>query len=155
VIENNRWGMGTAVHRAVAVDPIAPHFAQSYGISSYLLDGMDFVACYEGFQKALKEVLTTSRPVLMEFQTERFKGHSISDPGLYRNKESLQQCMQKDPILLLKQRLFDKGWLTDELFREIDSEQKQKVLKAMEFAEASPFPDPSTLEEGVLAPDER
>ncbi len=154
VIENNQWGMGTAVNRAVCVQPIAEHFAKAYNISSYTLDGMDFLSCYAGFRSAQEEVVRTSRPVLIEAVCERFRGHSISDPGLYRTKEELQKAMQKDPIIHLKELLFAKKWLTEERFKEIDKETRDVAIQAMEFAENSPFPNPIVLEEGVFAPKE-
>lgn len=154
VIENNKWGMGTAVERAVCVAPIAEHFANSYGISSYTLDGMDFFNCYLGFKAALEEVLTTSRPVLIEVIAERFRGHSISDPAAYRSKESMQKLMeQRDPIFLLKQKLIEREMLTESEFEEMDKQQKEIVLAAMKFADESSWPDPITLEEGVFPPE--
>ena len=154
VIENNQWGMGTAVQRAVCVQPIAEHFAKGYGIQSYTLDGMDFFNCYAGFQAALKECLSTSRPVLIEVVTNRFRGHSISDPGLYRTKEDLQKTMEKDPIQHLKQALIENELLSEEEFKEMDKETRETILAAMKFAEESPWPDLITLEEGVFAPEE-
>lgn len=154
VIENNQWGMGTSVRRAVAVEPIAEHLAGAYNISSYTLDGMDFFNCYAGFQAALKEVLTTSRPVLIEAVTERFRGHSVSDPAVYRTKEDLQKTMQRDPILLLKAALIERKLLTEEEFQQMDQEIKETVIAAMKFADESPWPDPITLEEGVFAPED-
>jgi pyruvate dehydrogenase E1 component alpha subunit len=154
VVENNKWGMGTAVERAVCVEPIAESFAPGYDMKSYTLDGMDFFNCYAGFKEALKEVLTTSRPVLIEAVTERFRGHSISDPAVYRSKEELAKMMQHDPISHLKDVLIGKGMLTEERFKEIDKEQKEIVLASMKFAEESPDPDPMTLEQGVFAPEE-
>lgn len=154
VIENNKWGMGTAVKRAVCVSPIAEHYANSYGISSYTLDGMDFFSCYAGFKAALKEVLTTSRPVLIEAMAERFRGHSISDPSLYRSKESVQKIIeQRDPIYLFKEQLICEKMLTEEQFEEMDRQQKEIVLAAMKFADESPWPDPIVLEEGVFPPE--
>src|SRR5262249_51490433 len=102
IIENNHWGMGTHVSKAIAVEKIAEKQAPGYGISGYTLDGMDFFDCYQGFEKAKKEVLSTSKPVLIECICERFRGHSISDPGLYRTKEELQGHMKKDPIVFLR-----------------------------------------------------
>lgn len=154
VIENNQWGMGTAVDRAVCVHPMGEHFAKAYDISSYTLDGLDFFSCYAGFQAAMEEVLRTSRPVLIEAVTERFRGHSISDPGLYRSKEDLQKTMQRDPILRLKYAMIEAGMLTEEQFQEMDRHAKETAIAAMKFAEESPFPDPMTLEEGVFAPEE-
>ncbi len=98
VIENNQWGMGTAVNRAVSVDYLAEDKAPGYNMKGYTFDGMDFFNCYAGFDHVFHEVLKTSRPVLIEVVTERFKGHSISDPGLYRSKDELKESMQRDPI---------------------------------------------------------
>ncbi len=154
VIENNQWGMGTSVQRAVAVQPIAENYAQSYGIKSYTLDGMDFFNCYAGFKHAYQEVLSTSRPVIIEAVTQRFRGHSISDPALYRSKEELHKTMEYDPILLMKEALIQHGMLNESTFKELDTAQKEIVIAAMKFAEESPWPNPMTLEEGVFAPEE-
>ena len=66
----------------------------------YTLTGWTFSNCYAGFEQFIKEMLKTQRPVLVEVVTERFNGHSISDPGLYRSKEDLKECMQRDPSVL-------------------------------------------------------
>ncbi|HSX13793.1 MAG TPA: pyruvate dehydrogenase (acetyl-transferring) E1 component subunit alpha [Chlamydiales bacterium] len=155
VIENNQWGMGTAVNRALCVQPIAEHFAKAYDIQSYTLDGMDFLSCYHGFQQATNHVLKTSRPVIIEALCTRFRGHSISDPGLYRTKEDLQKQMEKDPINFLKNLCIEKKWLTEEAFKEFDKEAREIAIEAMKFAENSPDPDPIVLEEGVFAPKEK
>lgn len=152
VIENNHWGMGTAAKRAIAVDAIADHFAQSYNMRSITIDGMDFFACYAAFKEALGEVLNTSRPVLIEADTERFRGHSISDPGLYRSKEDLRRAMERDPVQLMKAALIEHRLLTEEEFKKMDTEQRNRVLAAIRFAEESPWPPVVGLEEGVMAP---
>lgn len=154
VIENNQWGMGTAVSRALCVQPIAEHFAKAYDIQSYTLDGMDFLSCYAGFQEAAKNAIQNSRPVLIEALCTRFRGHSISDPGLYRTKEDLQKQMEKDPITLLKNLCIEKKWITEDDFKDLDKEAREIAINAMKFAENSPDPDPIVLEEGVFAPRE-
>ncbi len=155
VIENNQWGMGTAASRAVCVKPIAEHFAKAYGIKSYTFDGLDFFNCYAGFKDALNECIRTSRPILIEAVTERFRGHSISDPGLYRSKEALKETMEKDPLLRLKSVLLEEGILTEEECEAMDKEARDIMIAAMKFADESPWPDPITLEEGVFAPQEK
>ena len=155
VIENNQWGMGTKVSKAICSQPIAETFAKAYKISSYTLDGQDFFQCYAGFRAALKECTQTSRPILIEAITQRFKGHSISDPGLYRSKEEVVKIQEKDPIILLKNELIEKGFLTQERFHEMDLEARQIAIDAMEFADKSPDPDVVTLEEGVFAPKDK
>lgn len=152
VIENNLWGMGTAVERAISVKRLAEDKAAGYGMKAYTFDGMDFFNCYAGFSHVFQEVCETSRPVLIEAITERFRGHSISDPGLYRSKDNLKECMQRDPILLLQQVLLDEGMIDQETIKQMDKEEREKVVEAMKYAEESPWPDPITLEEDVFAP---
>lgn len=148
IIENNQWGMGTHVERALCMKKIAEELAPAYGMKGYTVDGMDLTACYELFVKVKKEVLQTGRPVLIEAVTERFKGHSISDPGLYRTKEELKEAMQHDPIEKLKAKLN----LSEESFKEREKKAKESAIEAMEYADASPWPDPQELETGVFAP---
>ena len=152
VIENNLWGMGTAVNRAISVSHIAESKAPSYGMKGYTFDGTDFFSCYNGFSHVHREVLETNRPVLVEVVAERFRGHSISDPALYRTKDELKGSMTKDPILLLRQEMIEAGMLDEETFKEMDKVQKEIVVAAMKYAEESPWPDPITLEEDVYAP---
>lgn len=152
VIENNFWGMGTAVNRAISVDKLAEDKALGYGMKGYRLNGTDFFNCYAGFDHIYRETLETQRPVLVEVVAERFRGHSISDPGLYREKENLKSSMETDPIIILRKTLEELGFLDEETFKAMDKEQKDIVLKAMKFAEESPWPDPITLEEDVFAP---
>jgi pyruvate dehydrogenase E1 component alpha subunit len=152
VIENNQWGMGTAVNRAISVEPIAEKKAPGYGMKGYTLDGMDYFNCYAGFKHIFEEVKKTSRPVLVEVLTERFRGHSISDPGVYRTKECLQQSMERDPLLLMFKQLSSRRLISEEEYQTWDKEQKERVLAAMKYAEESPWPDPITLGEDVFAP---
>ncbi|MCH9609587.1 MAG: Acetoin:2,6-dichlorophenolindophenol oxidoreductase subunit alpha [Chlamydiales bacterium] len=149
IIENNQWGMGTAVSRAVCAQPIAERQAHSYGISGYTLDGMDYFACVEGFKKIRKEAIETKKPILVECLCERFTGHSISDPAFYRSKDELKKVKERDPILLLKEALN----CSDEELKALDKEAKNKVVAAMKFAQESSEPSIGTLEEGVYADD--
>jgi len=152
VIENNQWGMGTHVQRAIAFDRMAESQAPSYGIKGYTLNGMDYFGCYTAFKEIAKEV-HQNKPVLVECICERFKGHSISDPGLYRSKSELEEAQKKDPILLLSQVLKDAKIVTDAEIAEIDHQAKAVVMEALKFADESKEPSLATLEEGVYAPD--
>lgn len=152
VIENNKWGMGTAIERAVSVSRLAEDKAPGYNMKSYTIDGMDFFDCYGAFEHIFKEVRETQRPVLVEAITERFKGHSISDPGLYRSKDCLKEVMTKDPIQKMEKVLIDAGIVTDEEIKAWDKELKGIVVDSMKYADESPWPDPHTLEEDVFAP---
>jgi len=152
VIENNLWGMGTAVSRAISIDRLAEDTAPAYNMKGYTVNGMNYLDCYALFEELKEEVLKTSRPVLVEAVAERFRGHSISDPGLYRTKEALKEGMEKDPILRLKGILEEKGWIDEEAYKEMDKEQKEIMIASLKHADESPWPDPVTLEEDVYAP---
>ncbi len=151
VIENNQWGMGTSTSRAVCVAPIAEKKASAFNMTSYTLDGSDFFNCYAGFQAIYKEVQTKKRPVLVEAVTERFKGHSVSDPGTYRTKEHLKEIMQTCSIGKLKDALIKLKYITENEFKEIDKEIKNKMIEAMEYADQCAWPKPEILGEGVFA----
>lgn len=150
VIENNIWGMGTHISRAISVPRLAEDKAASFGMEGFTLNGMDFFECYEAFSTIYQNVLKTSKPVLIEVITERFRGHSISDPGLYRSKEALKACMEKDPILMFRVLLEENGILTEDHYKELDHEAKEIAKSAMKYAEESPWPSPITLEEDVF-----
>ena len=152
VIENNVWGMGTHVERALSVHRLAEDKAPGYGIEGYTFNGMDFFNCYAGFAHLFEKVKKTSRPVLVEVLTERFRGHSISDPALYRSKDELKSCMERDPIILMTKMLIDAGVIDQETIKAMDKKEKEHAVEAMKFAEQSPWPDPITLEEDVYAP---
>lgn len=151
VIENNLWGMGTSVSRAISVNKIAETKAPSFGMKGYTFDGVDFFNCAAGFDFVYKEVLATKRPVLVEVIAERFRGHSVSDPGLYRSKDQLKEVMKRDPIELMRKELIERKFLNEELFASMNQECKQICIDALKYAEESPWPDLSTLEEDVFA----
>jgi pyruvate dehydrogenase E1 component alpha subunit len=152
VVENNQWGMGTHVGRALCMKPIAEQIAPAYNMKSYTLDGMDFVNCYAAFAQMGAEVARTGRPVLVEAVTERFRGHSISDPAAYRSKESLATCMQRDPLVVLRKQMERMGWMTTERYEALDAAQRTIAVDALDFADKSPWPNPLTLEDDVFAP---
>lgn len=152
VIENNIWGMGTHFTKAVSTHPMAEMKAPSFGMKGYTFDGMDFLSCYAGFKHVAQEVRATSKPVLVEVVTERFRGHSISDPAAYRAKEELSSCMERDPLIIMFKMLSAAGMLTESDYHAMDKKQKERVLEAVKFADESPWPSPALLGEDVFAP---
>jgi len=151
IVENNNWGIGTNVGRVICVDKLAEDRAPAYGMKGYTVDGMDFFSCYSAFKQCLSDVINDGRPVIIEALTERFRGHSVSDPGLYRSKEQLQKIMESDPLLVMKKHLIDVKLIDEEKYKAMDKEQRDIVVEAMKHAESSPWPDPVVLEDGVYA----
>ncbi|QYC82521.1 pyruvate dehydrogenase (acetyl-transferring) E1 component subunit alpha [Chlamydia suis] len=151
VIENNGWGMGTALHRAIAKQPIAESQASSYAISSVTLNGFDLFNSLIGFEKAYQHMQKTGAPIVVEALCSRFRGHSISDPNLYRSKEEMQCLLKRDPILFAKEWFIRINVLSEEDFKDLRQISKTAVLEAFSQARLDPEPAVATLEEGVYA----
>jgi pyruvate dehydrogenase E1 component alpha subunit len=153
VIENNKWSMGTPLHRTMAnYAQFSQKAAEAFNIQHYLLDGADIVHCIAGLQAAKKYIYENQKPVLIECLTDRFRGHSISDPALYRTKEDMKMVLEKDPILLLKKDLQERNELSDEQMKSMEKACREEMIQAVTFAENSPWPDVAELEQDVLAP---
>ncbi|BAE81301.1 pyruvate dehydrogenase E1 alpha chain [Chlamydia felis Fe/C-56] len=151
IIENNGWGMGTALKRAIAKLSIGESQGSSYGIRSFTLNGFDLFNCLTGFKDAYEYMLKTRRPIIIECLCSRFRGHSISDPNLYRSKEEMQCLIKKDPIIFVKNWLIRLGVLSEENFQAMRQECRSEVVKAFTEAKSDPEPTIATLEEGVYA----
>ncbi len=150
VIENNKYGMGTACTRAVSVENIAAAKASGYGMKSFTFDGLDLFSSW----KVAQEVVAIARlgePVLVEAKTYRYRGHSVSDNGLYRSKEELEHYKTLDPIERIKLSLIDAGWLTEAGAEEIEEQVIGRIREALEFAAESPEPPLSDLYTHVYA----
>ncbi len=151
VIENNRYGMGTALERASAINDIAER-ACSYDMPNEVVDGQDIIAVREAAARAIERARTESEPTLLEMRTYRFMGHSMSDAvsGTYRTKEELEEHMKRDPITVLRDLMEEEDGWTDEQMTEMDQEVRKIVEDSYEFAEQSPEPPLESLYEDVL-----
>jgi pyruvate dehydrogenase E1 component alpha subunit len=149
VVENNRYGMGTSQARACAGELYKR--GEPYGIPGYQVDGMDVLAVREAATGILDHARSGKGPVLVEMQTYRYRGHSMSDPAKYRAKEEVENMRQQhDPIEGLKARMLENGSASDDDFKKIEAEIRGMVNAAADFAQTSPEPDPSELWTDVL-----
>lgn len=151
LIENNRYGMGTALERASAINDIAER-ACSYDMPSEVVDGQDVLAVRAATMRALQRARSESIPTLLEVRTYRFMGHSMSDAvsGTYRTKEELEEHMKRDPIVVLRMIMEQEDGWTDADMSKLDEELKAVVQDAWDFADASPEPPLEALYEDVL-----
>jgi pyruvate dehydrogenase E1 component alpha subunit len=150
VCENNMYGMSMHVNRATAKLPIAQR-AEGYGIPWHYIDGNDLLLVYETMKNAVNRVRQGEGPVLVETETYRYFGHSKSDRNLYRTKEEIDEWRELDPILRVHKGLVENDILSEERVAQIEQEALQEIEAAVEFAESSPEPDVSTVEEFVYA----
>src|SRR3954465_7565377 len=150
VIENNRYGMGTALERASAIHDIYERGA-AYNMPRAQCDGQDVFAVRAAVQDAVDRARTDSLPTLLEVRTYRFMGHSMSDAvsGTYRTKAELDEYMKRDPIALLRAHMHENNELTDDELHALDEEIKGICQDAWDFADASPEPPLESLYEDV------
>ena len=137
--ENNLYGMGTALERAAAVPEVYKR-AAAYNIPAERCNGMDMLEMHAAARKAVEYVRTEGRPFLLEAMCYRFRGHSMADPELYRQKDEVNQWRQRDPIARLRQELIDSGQAGEEELNALDAEVDAEVEAAVRFAEESPEP---------------
>ena len=152
IVENNRFGMGTAWERVASLYDIAQK-ACAYAMPSVVADGMDVIEMRATVDDAVERARKNGTPTLIEAQCYRFMGHSMSDPvhGVYRTKEDVEEAKQTDPIKRFIDQLQDADLLTDDELEEMDAAVQEEVDDAEEFAENSPEPDDEELYAHVYA----
>jgi pyruvate dehydrogenase E1 component alpha subunit len=151
IIENNRYGMGTALERASAIHDIYERGA-AYNMPRAMCDGQDVFEVRAAVGEAVERARKDSVPTLLEVRTYRFMGHSMSDAvsGTYRTKAELEEHMARDPISLLRTHMQERDQISDDELHEMDEAIKAEVQDAWDFADESPEPPLEALWEDVL-----
>src|SRR5712692_7540501 len=146
ICENNRYAMGTAIHRALAQTDIW-RFAETYGIPGEAVDGMDVLAVRDVVARAVERARRDKTPALIDARTYRFRGHSMRDPAgsVYRTKEEVEREKLRDPITLFSERCLKEGVLADTDLKNVEKAVNDLADEAVAFAEASPEPPPEDL----------
>ncbi|EIN06979.1 mitochondrial pyruvate dehydrogenase E1 component beta subunit [Punctularia strigosozonata HHB-11173 SS5] len=144
VCENNKYGMGTSAERSSSN---TAYFTRGDKIPGLQVNGMDIIAVLQGVRYAREWALSGKGPLLVEFVTYRYGGHSMSDPGTtYRTREEIQRMRStQDPIRGLMRYIEEWGLATEDDLKKIDKEAKATVDKSVEEAKASPEPPLSDL----------
>ncbi len=150
IIENNRYAMGTAVSRASAETDFSKR-GISFNIPGIQVDGMDVRAVNAAGEEAAAWARSGKGPMILEMQTYRYRGHSMSDPAKYRSKDEVQKMRSDhDPIEQVKARLIGNGWSSEDDLKKIDKDVRDIVADAADFAQSDPEPDPSELYTDIL-----
>ena len=150
VIENNKYAMGTAVSRASAQQDFSKRGA-SFNIPGEQVDGMDVQAVKAAGERALAFAREGNGPYILEMQTYRYRGHSMSDPAKYRSKEEVQKMRtEHDPIEQVRTRLLEGHKVGEDDLKKIDAEVREIVNAAADFASSDPEPDVAELYTDIL-----
>ena len=151
ICENNLYGMSVAFERACAVADIAAR-ACAYAMPGVCVDGQRVLQVRQAVLEAAARARKGDGPTLIEAKTYRYRGHSRSDPRVYRTKEEEAYWHERDPIVLFKADLIKEGTLTEKAFQTLQAEVDKTLAEAEKFAiEDSPYPDPSEVMDDVYA----
>jgi pyruvate dehydrogenase E1 component alpha subunit len=152
VIENNLYAMGTSVTRSSALTDFSKR-GQSFNIPGEQVDGMDVRAVRAAALSAAEWCRAGNGPKILEMQTYRYRGHSMSDPAKYRPKEEVQKMREEhDPIEQVRQRLLGAKLASEDALKAIDAEVRTIVAEAADFASHDAEPDPAELWTDILHP---
>lgn len=149
IVENNGYAMGTATRRHSTGE--LWERALGYGMKHRVVNGMDVLSVYEAMKEMADEVRKDSMPWFIEIRTYRYRGHSMSDPQKYRDKDEMEEFQSLDPIERLKTVLLDKKMATQKAIDAIYEKVEEEVMDAVEFADNSPFPEESALYEDMFS----
>ena len=152
IVENNQYAYSTPCRQASKVESIAGH-AAGYGLRTTTVDGNDVEAVYAVAIAAVQRARAGDGPSLIEAHTLRMLGHAVHDGAEYVPRELLVEWETRDPVVAYRRTLAASG-ISPEQLGEIDRRCREEVEGAVAFAEASPWPDPSTVTRGVYAGDQ-
>jgi pyruvate dehydrogenase E1 component alpha subunit len=144
IIENNKYGMGTSINRAAAGGELYKR-GEAFGIKGSIVDGMDVFKVIKSAQEAGDYVRAGKGPYILEVQTYRYRGHSMSDPAKYRSKEELESYKLNDPIEIASKEIIKKKICSKKELENINKKIIQEIKDAAKYALDSPFPEDKEL----------
>jgi pyruvate dehydrogenase E1 component alpha subunit len=150
ICENNGYGMGTAISRAMAGEDLYEK-AAGYEMERRAVNGMDIIDMYREMKIAIDKARRESLPTFLEARTYRYRGHSMSDPGQYRTKEEIEAYKKQDPVETFGRELMEWGVIAAAESESMEEKIKEIVQESVEFADASPQPSLDVLFDNVYA----
>ena len=144
IVENNMYAMGTSVERTSNVHDLWK-LGLAYDMPSKPVDGLTVEAVHEAMEEAVARARRGDGPTFLEMKTYRYKGHSMSDAQTYRTKDEVKEYQEQDPLVKVLKTITDNKWMDEKAIEEVELRVKAIVDESVQFAEESPYPDPSEL----------
>jgi len=148
ICNNNMYAYSTPLDKQMVCPNVADR-GPAYGIPAEIVDGNDVFAVYEATLRAASHARAGLGPYLLECKTFRMSGHSAHDAGDYVPSHLWPEWAAKDPIQRLERLMLEKAWATRDSLDQMYAGIRRDVDDAVEWAEQSPYPDPSELLHGV------
>ena len=151
MVENNQYAYSTPVSQQMAIENIADR-GPAVGIPSQVIDGNDVEAVYTAAESAIERAREGGGPSLIECKTMRMLGHAIHDGAEYVPPDLLAAWSARDPVGVYEAKLLEAAVVDDGYLADTSARCRVVVAAAVEYAEESDWPDPSTVSDGVYAP---
>jgi pyruvate dehydrogenase E1 component alpha subunit len=150
ICENNLYGISVDIRKVTNTKNIADR-ACAYNIPGYIVDGNDVLEVYEVAKKAIENARDKMGPTLIECKTYRWKGHHLGDPGIiYRAEEERKAWKDRCPIKSFRERLLKENILSQNEITLLESETKEMIEEAIDFAVNGSFPKKEEAYEDVF-----
>ena len=150
VCENNLYAVSTSIRKTSLIGNLSEK-AASYGIPGVTVDGNDVEAVFPAAEEAVDRARKGKGPTLIECKTYRHSGHSRTDPGTYRPAEEIERWLKRDPLVLCRRALLERGYLTEEECTALEDEEKKLIDAAADFAISSEAPEPEIALQDVFS----
>ncbi len=153
VCENNRWAVSVPASYALSVDDVSAR-AAAYNIPGVTVDGTDVLAVYEAADQAVQRARAGQGPTLIECKTHRWRIHAEQrgNPTDPRPRDEVESGQQHDPLVIFSAELQAQGMATADQLKQIENDVQQAVEEAIDFANASPLPQPEDALLDIFAP---
>ena len=153
VYENNNLAHALENSQVIAGESIAKR-VQAYGTSTKIVDGNDVLAMYQAARRSIRRIRSGNGPVFLECRVTRMWPETETEftPEPSISHGEVKDAALKDPIKRFGDVVLGEGLLTESDLATLESEAEETVQAALAFAQDSPYPDPSALEEGLFAP---
>jgi TPP-dependent pyruvate/acetoin dehydrogenase alpha subunit len=139
--ENNRYSEMTPISRTSSADELYK-FARGYNMKSVQINGNDVEVVFQAVEDAAARARSGKGPTFIEGLTYRLAGHMAKDLETYRSKEEIESQRAYEPLVVLHDKLIERG-ASEETLEQIRDEVEKEVTAAVEFAQNSPWPHPS------------
>jgi len=140
VCENNLYAVSTPIQSATVVVELSEK-AKMYGMPAFTIDGNNVEIVYTTAAAAVDRARRGEGPSFIECKTYRHSGHSRTDPATYRDEQEVQAWKERDPLILCRRMILERGCLDEKRCSDLEAEEQRLIEEAADFALASPEPE--------------
>jgi 2-oxoisovalerate dehydrogenase E1 component alpha subunit len=151
LVENNIYAISVRQELQMATENVAQK-ANGLGLPGYSIDGLDVRVVYETVSQAAERARSGEGPTLVEVLVSRMTPHSSDDDDrTYRTREEVEQMKADDPLPKFAEQLISEGILTEDSIEDMETQAKEQIQAAVQYAEAAEYPDITEARHPVYA----